>query len=58
MRNIYIYADDPVMCAVGPTVDQVLLELKSDFVTLQKLCLKLVHNMGKTTFMLFSNFSQ
>lgn len=33
--NINLYADDPVMYAIAPTVDQVLLELQSDFVALQ-----------------------
>jgi hypothetical protein len=34
-RPINQYADDTVMYAIAPTVDQPMLELQSDFVTLQ-----------------------
>jgi hypothetical protein len=45
------------MNAIAPTVAQTLLELQSDFVVLQKALvgLRLVLNVGKTKYMLFSN---
>jgi hypothetical protein len=55
--NIHLYADDPVMYAIAPTVDQVLLELQSDFGALQNALffLKVGLNVGNTKYMFFSN---
>ena len=55
--NIHLFADDTVMYAIAPPVDQVLFELQSDFVAshnaLVGLILVLIVGMAK--YVLFSN---
>jgi hypothetical protein len=67
--TFHLYADDTVMYAIVATVyhsmaltriDHSILELQSDFVTIQNALvgLKLVFNVGKTKYMLFSSSLQ
>jgi hypothetical protein len=55
--NIHLFAEDTVMYAIAPPVDQVLLELQSDFVALHNALVRLILVLivGKAIYMLFSN---
>ena len=52
--NVHLFADDTVVCAITPTVDQALSELQSAFIVLQKNYIELKLNACKTKYMVFS----